>query len=72
MEKCPRDASFFMEVMKKAKSLSVVRFNEVKDCTLWNAHPNTLHRNSQGERKENEGGHCLEIFLGSLSDSIFA
>jgi len=43
-----------------------------EDCTLWNAYPNTLHCNGQGERKENEGGKCLEIFLGSLSDSIFA
>ena len=29
-------------------------------------------RKVEGERKENEGGKCLEIFLGSLSDSIFA
>jgi len=51
---------------------SAERFNEGKNCTLWNAYPNTLHCNGQGERKENEGGKCLEIFLGSLSDSIFA
>jgi len=43
-----------------------------EDCTLWNADPNSLHCNGQGERKENEGRKCLEIFLGSLSDSIFA
>ena len=43
-----------------------------KTCTLWNAHQNSLHCNLQGERKENEGGKCFEIFLGSLSDSIFA
>ena len=43
-----------------------------EDCTLWKAHPNSLHCNSQGRRKENEGGKYLEIFLGSLSDSIFA
>ena len=43
-----------------------------EDCTLWNADQNTLHCNGQGERKENEGGQFLEIFLGSLSDSIFA
>ena len=56
----------------QTKALSAVRFKEGEDCTLWNAHPNSLHCNGQGERKENEGGQCLEIFLGSLSDSIFA
>lgn len=43
-----------------------------EDCTLWKAHPNSLHCNSQGERKENEEEKCLEIFPESLSDSIFA
>ena len=51
---------------------SAERFNEGKHCTLWNAHQNSLHCRVQGERKENEGGKCFEIFLGSLSDSIFA
>jgi len=51
---------------------SAVRFNEGKNCNLWNAHQNSLHCRVQGERKENEGGKCFEIFLGSLSDSIFA
>jgi len=53
---------------------SSVRFNEGEDkhCTLWNAHPNSLHCRVQGERKKNEGGKYLEIFLESLSDSIFA
>jgi len=51
---------------------SAERFNEGKNCTLWNAYPNTLHCNGQGGRKENEGEKFLEIFLGSLSDSIFA
>ena len=41
-------------------------------CTLWNAHPNSLRCNGQGGRKENEGEKFLEMFLGSLSDSIFA
>ena len=40
----------------QTKTLSAVRFNEGKNCTLWNAYPNTLHCNGQGERKENEGG----------------
>ena len=31
---------------------SAIRFNEGKDCTLWNAHQNSLHCNGQGERKE--------------------
>ena len=44
-------ASFTKERSQK-KALSAVRFDEGKYCTLWNAHPNSLHCNGQGERKE--------------------
>ena len=60
---------------------SAIRFNEGKrNATLCGMHIKTLctvefkegGRTVEGERKENEGGKCFEIFLGSLSDSIFA
>ena len=60
------------ESWRSEDSLGFRLIEKGKGCTLWNAHPNSLHCRVQGERKKNEGGKYLEIFLESLSDSIFA